>query len=555
VVVVAGGAAWVTSRGPDHAQAVQRYAQAWERGDWKALHATLTAASADRIPVADLAQRYELAASTATAGTLVAGTPVQTTPGHWRLPVTVATRVFGPVQGSVDLDIVEESGEARIAWRNRLVFPGLADGDRLARTTTLPERADLLARDGTALAHGPDRTSTLGAGADAIVGALGPIPDDRRVWARERGLPDDTQVGLTGLERIFDERLLGTPGGQLRAGLRLLAERAPRKAPAVRTTIAPKVQTAAVAALAGRLGGIVALRPRSGQILAAAGIGFSGLQPPGSTFKVLTLTGALEARLAKPSDTFPVQTAATLEGVELANANHESCGGTLAHAFAESCNSVFAPLGAKLGAARLVDVAERFGFNKPIGIPGAAMSTIPPATEIGDNLAVGSTAIGQGRVQATALQMALVSATIALHGRRPAPTFDATGPDAAPTTRATDAATARTVARLMLGVTRGGTGTAAAIEGIDVAGKTGTAELRTTQPCKPDLQGQDANNEACKADMQADPTDTDAWFTAFAPAGSRTPRAAVGVLLVGAGAGGDTAAPAAKTVLLAALQR
>jgi cell division protein FtsI/penicillin-binding protein 2 len=340
----------------------------------------------------------------------------------------------------------------------------------------------------------------------------------------------------------------------LRAGLRLLAERRPRKARAVRTTIAPKVQQAAVDALAGRLGGVVALRPRSGEVLAAAGIGFSGLQPPGSTFKILTLTGALEAGTVKPSDSFPVQTSATLEGVELANANNESCGGTLAHSFAESCNSVFAPMGAELGAERLVDVAERFGFNASPGIPGAATSTIPPAGEIGDRLAVGSSAIGQGRVQATALQMALVSATIALHGRLPQATFDADGPDQAPTKRATDPATARTVARMMTGVTREGTGTAAAIGGIEVAGKTGTAELRTTQPCKPpDPDEPDADNESCAADQEADPTDTDAWFTAFAPAGSRTPRVAVGVLLVSAGAGGDTAAPAAKTVLLAAL--
>ena len=189
----------------------------------------------------------------------------------------------------------------------------------------------------------------------------------------------------------------------------------------MRTTISTAVQSAAVAALGDRLGGVVAMDPRTGGVLAASGIGFSGLQPPGSTFKILTVTGALEAHLTSPSRAYPVETKATLEGVDLANANGEACGGTLVQSFAESCNSVFAPLGAKLGARRLVDVAERFGFNHDSEIPGAAMSTIPPAEEIGDDLAVGSSAIGQGRVQATALQMAIVASTIGLRGTAAAP--------------------------------------------------------------------------------------------------------------------------------------
>jgi cell division protein FtsI/penicillin-binding protein 2 len=463
----------------------------------------------------------------------------------------VQTRAFGPVRGELRLDVVEDGDDRRIDWQPSLVFPGLAAGDRLRRTTEMPDRADLLARDGTPLAQGPMRTSPLGPAAQAIVGALGPIPDSYKARAQQLGYPSDAQVGISGLERTFDERLAGTPGGQLRAGVRLLAERRPRKAAAVRTTIAPKVQEAAVTALAGRLGGVVALRPRTGEILAAAGIGFSGLQPPGSTFKIITATGVLENGIAKPEDQFPVQTAATLEGVELQNANGESCGGTLAHSFAESCNSVFAPLGAKLGAEKLVKTAEAFGFNRPTGIIGAATASIPPAGEIGDDLAVGSSAIGQGRVQATALQMAIVAAAIGLRGERPDVTLD---PDrwkgAAPTHRATTAKVARQVEKFMLGVVRDGTGTAAAIPDVKVAGKTGTAELKSTQACKP----VEDDPESCPADQQQDTTDTDAWFASYGPAGNGTPRIAVGVLLVSAGAGGDTAAPVARQVLLAGLQ-
>ena len=97
----------------------------------------------------------------------------------------------------------------------------------------------------------------------------------------------------------------------------------------------------------------------------------------------------------------------TLEGVALENANGESCGGTLVASFAHSCNSVFAPLGARARRASgsSTSPSASASTSRP-AIPGAATSTIPAADEIGDDLAVGSSAIGQGRVQATALQMA-----------------------------------------------------------------------------------------------------------------------------------------------------
>ena len=90
-----------------------------------------------------------------------------------------------------------------------------------------------------------------------------------------------------------------------------------------------------------------------------------------------------------PMTSITAQTHATLDGVKLSNANGEECGGSLALAFAVSCNSVFAPLGVKLGAPRLVAMAERFGFNHDPGIAGAAESTLPAANEIQGELDVG----------------------------------------------------------------------------------------------------------------------------------------------------------------------
>jgi cell division protein FtsI/penicillin-binding protein 2 len=241
-----------------------------------------------------------------------------------------------------------------------------------------------------------------------------------------------------------------------------------------------------------------------------------------------------------------MHTAATLDGVQLRNANGEACGGTLIAAFAESCNSVFAPLGARIGARRLVATAESFGFNQSLGIAGAATPTIPPAAQVGDDLALGSTAIGQGKVLSTPLHMALVAATIADHGRRPYATL--LRGSVRPKTRAISGHVARAVARAMLAVVTSGTGRSAAIPGVTVAGKTGTAELRSTVQTQPDPTTTNPTQQ-----IEQDTSDTDAWFTAYAPA--RHPRVAVCVLLVAQGAGGATAAPAARVVLESALGR
>jgi cell division protein FtsI/penicillin-binding protein 2 len=543
------GVAIVVFTGAGHVeqQRAQRFVAAWSRGDYPAMHAELTAAARRARPLAAFTADYRAAAATATATAVSPGPVGKLKDGVVTVPVTVRTRAFGIVRATLRLPFAGEDDDARIAWSRNLTFPGVARGRRLSRTTRLPRRADILARDGTPLAQGEGRGSPLGEAALAIAGVLGPATPDRVARLRASGVPGDASIGLSGLERVFDEQLAGRPGGILRAGTRVLATSLPRPAPAVRTTIDPAVQRAAVKALGEQFGGIAVLRPRSGEILGLAGVAFSGLQPPGSTFKMVTLSGALEARIAGPHSSYPARTSATIEGVDIENANGESCGGSLRLSFAHSCNSVFAPLGARLGAARLVGTAEAFGFNHDLGIPGAATSSIPAASEIGDPLAVGSSAIGQGLVQATALQMGWIAATIAQGGVRTELTLRAgRRPVHKRVLRAT---TARLVGRYMEAVVDVGTGRAAAIHGVRVAGKTGTAELRSTSApdCVPTPESPD-----CPPPPPADPTDTDAWFAAFAPA--QDPRIAVGVVLVANGVGGETAAPVARQVLLAGLK-
>jgi peptidoglycan glycosyltransferase len=539
----------LTHGAPAEKRTAERFVAAWARGDFPAMQAEVTENDRRAMPVRRFAAAYRRAAATATATAYRYGEVGNPDAGVVSVPMAVTTRVFGTVRATLRLTFEGEGDEQHVKWLPNLVFPGLAVGERLGRHTSLPRRAAVLARDGTPLAQGPDRTSPVAAVASSIVGVLGPPPPELEDRLRSLGYPADALVGTSGLERVFEERLAGTPGGQLRAGKRILVSTLPTPARPVRSSIDLGVQRAAAAAKGERVGGVAVVRPTTGEILALAGIAFSGLQPPGSTFKIVTLTGVLANEVAGLSASYPVETKTTIEGVEIENANGESCGGTLRASFAHSCNSVFAPLGAKLGAERLVKMAEAFGFNRDPGIPGAETSTIPPANEIGDDLAVASSAIGQGRVQATALQMAWVAATIAGHGKRPRLTLErGTTPQR---TRVIEDRITRLVGRLMEAVVREGTGTAAQITGVRVAGKTGTAELKSTSAptCVP---SPDPAAPECPPIPPNDPTDTDAWFAAYAPANK--PRVAVGVLLVQAGVGGDTAAPVAKQVLLAGLQ-
>jgi penicillin-binding protein A len=512
-----------------------RFADAWQEGDYRAMHRLLTPDSRARHPLPAFRRDYEGAAATATARRIEAGDPAGTHGDAVAVPVTVDTRVFGALRGNVEIPV---SGE-QVTWSPRLVFPELAPGERLTRASLPAKRATIRSRDGKVLAEGaaPSRTSPLVGIADSIAGRMEPEETaEERTALYARGFPEDWPVGQTGLEEVFEERLRGRPGGELLAGDRVLARARPRAARPLETTIDTRLQEAAVIGLAGRLGGVAALDPRNGEVRALAGIAFSAPQPPGSTFKIVTATAALERGMVKPSTQFPVETHAIVDGVELENANGEACGGSFRDSFAHSCNSVFAPLGMRIEAGPLVDAAERYGWNANATIPGEVPSTLPQASEIDTPLEVASTAIGQFETLATPLQMASVAQTIAMRGVRFPPTLS---PARRPRgTRVTTRRVARTIGSMMVDVVAYGTGVAAALPDVKVAGKTGTAEL------------EDTRDPETGETLPPDPTNTDAWFTSYAPAVH--PKIVVAVMLVRAGAGGATAAPAARVVLDAA---
>jgi hypothetical protein len=484
--------------------AVRAFAAAWQKGDETAMWRLLDARSRRAHPELGFTKSYEAAYRAATVKSLALGRLSPVKDGVATAPVTVTTRYFGTLRGSVRIRAHEEGRTARIAWTPDMRLPGLRGEEDVRR------------RSGAA----PQRGAIYDAGARLL--SADPT------GASIAGRPPVAGRNATGLERIYDDRLAGRPSSTLRFGDRTIAKVPRISGRPVHTTIRLGLQKAALAALGGKLGGVAVIKPGDGSILALAGLAVSAPQPPGSTFKIVTLAAALQHKVATPGSSYAVRTGATLSGVRLSNASGESCGGSLTVSFAHSCNSVFAPLGAKLGAKRLVAAAEAFGFNAQPDVPAAKPSSIPKASQLKDAIAVGSSAIGQNKDLATPLGMAEVGATIANRGVHVKPRIVKAAK--VRRNRAVSRAVAGQVRDMMLAVVSGGTGTAAGLAGVQVAGKTGTAELRPNS---------------------SNPKDADAWFVAFAPAGA--PKVAVAVMLVGAGFGGTAAAPVAKRVLRAAL--
>lgn len=290
----------------------------------------------------------------------------------------------------------------------------------------------------------------------------------------------------------------------------------------VQLTIDSRIQRAAEQALAGRVGAIVALDPRSGAVLAWASAptfdntniqaaieaaNASGgadtsmydratlaLYTPGSTFKVLTLASALENGLATLDTTYDSPGRMEIGGADVVSIGERGHGKiSLAKAFALSSNTVFGQVADGLGAEKLVATARAFGYGQQLGLDFTTAASVMPnpeeMTEWELAWAGAGQPVGQGHTpgpQATVMQNALMAATIANNGiaMNPYVVSQILAPDGTvlKTTRghslgqAVGSGTAEQVKQAMLDVVQNGTGSAAAIAGVKVAGKTGTAE-------------------------------------------------------------------------------
>lgn len=443
-----------------------------------------------------------------------------------------------------------------------------------------------------------DRGSILAADGTTVLASSRKSPGDLRfqrryphgeLYAHETGFYSFV-FGRTELEQAFNDFLAGDAPELLQQTFTDLILGRPKQGATIVTTLVPEIQEAASAAAVAEAGdvAIAAIDPATGDVLALVSEptydpnllasqdpkvvrdswdvlnedpdkpllsrASDELFPPGSTFKLVTASAALENGFApdslwpNPNELDLPLTDATIE-----NFGGSTCSGgsqiTLADALRQSCNVVFGAVGLELGAEALAEQAREYGFTAeagedlvPFDIPWTSGVFPAPETFAEREPAVAISAIGQQDVAANPLQMALVAAAIGNGGVEMQPRLvtearDPTGQviaEFAPQefSQPLSAANAAVLTQMMVGVVESGTGTAAQIPGVTVAGKTGTAQ-----------HGEGANPHA--------------WFVSFAPA--EAPEVAVAVIVLDGGSlsseatGGQLAAPIARAVLEAAL--
>jgi peptidoglycan glycosyltransferase len=387
--------------------------------------------------------------------------------------------------------------------------------------------------------------------------------------------------GSTGIEKYENDVLTGTDDRLFVDRLTNLFTGQQPQGGNVVLTLDADAQRAAYRGLDGQAGAVVALDPVTGAILALVSVpsfnpndlashdpaqvtenydrlrkdpgdpllnrATQQLYPPGSLFKVVVAAAALESGNYGP-DRPLIPAPAVLDLPEtsavIRNYDDAPCFGgraTLAQALAISCNTAFARVGMNLGDDALRKQAEAFGFNEPLEIP---LPVVPSVYPLGlDAPQTAQSAIGQYDVRASVMQMAMVGAGVANGGvvMKPYLVAEEQAPDLSSLSvtepqelsRAVSPSVASQLTDMMVGVVTGGTGTNAAIPGVTVAGKTGTAEDGSRRP-------------------------PHVWFMSFAPA--EDPQVVVAVLVQNGGrlgndaTGGAVAAPIARAVMEAVLQ-
>ena len=376
-----------------------------------------------------------------------------------------------------------------------------------------------------------------------------------------------TDLGRTQFERFHNEELSGARSEFTSIIDELGGGR--KRGDDIVSTLYASSQQVAMDALAGQAGSVVAIEPATGKVRAMVSVPgydpntvpreFSSLSqaegsplfdrsvqagyPPGSTMKVVTAAAALDSGALEPDSTVDGSSPIEVQGQPLANAGGASYGEvSLTYALTNSINTVFAQVGEQLGTGTLMDYMDRFGFNSPpeIDLPEDELFTSGVyegrrRLDGDDAIDIARVAIGQERLRVTPLQ---VAAAIANRGELMKPRLwdRVIDPDGRVVRRmepegqsqAVSPETAAELTTMMMGVVNEGTGTAAALSGIEVAGKTGTAEVPGRASC------QGLPNQA--------------WFIGFAPASE--PRVAVAATVeCTSGQGGTVAAPIARAVM------
>jgi peptidoglycan glycosyltransferase len=422
------------------------------------------------------------------------------------------------------------------------------------------KRGNILAADGSVIAH----SRAIGKGNNKIYVRHYP---QGGLFGNPIGYSFVTQ-GRVGFELSHNDELVGNKTEFLSVLDELQGHS--QEGDNVQSSLDPAAQEAAVNGLAGRRGSVVAIVPSTGEVRAMVSIpeydpnqipkNFAELNrdssaplfnratqagyPPGSTMKVVTATAALDSGEFTADSVLSGRSPQEIDGVPLSNSGGEQFGDIdMTTALTDSVNTWWAQAGEKLGKDTMFQYMDRFGFDaKPrLDYPGfqlAASGVYDGNRLLGpsDPIDIGRVAIGQERLRVTPLQMAEVAATVANNGELMEPrlwsrVIDPDGRetklDPARQSRVMSDDTASQLNTMMQSVVQEGTGTAGAVSGIDVAGKTGTAEISTGV--------------------------NDAWFIGFAPASD--PQIAISCIVEHtSGFGGPTCGPIFKAVAESILQ-
>ncbi|GAA3224331.1 penicillin-binding transpeptidase domain-containing protein [Actinocorallia longicatena] len=484
VPAVGAGLFWVTSGDDGPKPAAERFLDAWQRKDYASMRALTDGAPADL----EIRAGWDGLGVTAQSFRLQGVGKNEDAVAAYRADLTLGENRTWSYDGT--FGFVRRDGKWLVRWTPAVLFPGLAEGQKIVASRAFPDRAKITGADGSSLTGSPSGS------VQQLVGPVGAATDKA---AAELGAPyrKGDPVGLDGLQRQYQKRLAGTPAvavgivdaeGNRVKTLKTFGGGAGRP---LKTTIDPKIQKAAGEAVTPvtKNASMVVVRPSTGEILAVVNKpgGYNralmGRYPPGSTFKVVTAAALVAGgRDARSPVGCPATT--TIGGRTFKNAGHEAFGTVpLRDAFAHSCNTTFADLAVRdLGQKRLGQVATQFGFNAPIiaGLP--AVRAAFPDTK--DDTALAAASFGQGEVLTSPLNMASVAAAAAdgtwrsprlVSAADAALALDAGGRKPEPP-HALDPAVRRALHVLMPAVVTEGTAHAVTFP-AGTAGKTGTAEF------------------------------------------------------------------------------
>ncbi|MGW0803953.1 penicillin-binding transpeptidase domain-containing protein [Nonomuraea sp. NPDC002799] len=513
VGAAAGGAYYMLHTRGTPAETAQRFVAAWQAGDDPAMAAEL--ATAQQLGVYDQ-QRSALAVESAAIklGRITEGDGRASAP----YTATFALKNVGEWSYDGQIDLVVADRHWKVDWTPTTLHPSMTPGAAFALKTDWPGRAEITDAGGDRI-----DTGAVGGSVQQLVGYLDKATK-KDVAKLGTSYKTGQAIGRGGLQETFQKRLAGTPATQIQLGGKTLQTIEGTDGEPVQTTLDPRVQAAAVGAVKDmkKPTSMVAIKPATGEILAVVNNqgGFNraldGRYPPGSTFKAVTAIGLLAAGMA-PQDRVTCPMYATVGGLKIRNSEKEEFGSlSFLDSFAHSCNTTFAPLAeSKLGADKLLDVAQDVGFNQPlnIGVP-AAKASFPKAQSDAE---LAAEAFGQGRITASPLSMASVAAAIADGTWRP-PTLVPSLKQKA-TDRELPDGVKDQLHSMMAAVVSKGTARSAGLPS-GTHGKTGTAEYGT---------GEKLNSHA--------------WFMGFKD------DVAFAVVVEGGGGGGAVAAPVAASFL------